>query len=262
MSALLWLLPIGCAAGILAGLFGIGGGIVTVVVLVALLPELGVPPTRVMHVALASSLAAIVLTAVTSTLAHHRRGAVRWAAVTRLAPGVIAGAVGGGWVAHYIPNRALQILFGVFLLIVAVRMARGVRPPATRALPGAAGLSAAGAAIGALSAWTGIGGGSLTGPFLMRCNVPLREAIATAAAVGFPVAVAGTLGYVIGGWSEPGLPGPRLGYVHLPSALILGVTAMTFAPLGARLTHTLPVARLRVAFAVLLGAAAIKVMVG
>ncbi|MFK8014246.1 MAG: sulfite exporter TauE/SafE family protein [Gammaproteobacteria bacterium] len=256
------LIPIGALAGFVAGLFGIGGGVVTVVVLVILLPDLGVPPTRVMHVALGTSLAAIVMTSLSSTFSHHRRGAVRWSIVWRLAPATALGAILGGAVAHFIPDRALRIGFGVFLLVVAVRLWRGKSTGQSHPLPGTPLLLGVGGVIGALSSWTGIGGGSLTGPFLMARSVAPREAVATSAAVGFPIAVAGALGYLLGGSGQVGLPDWTFGYVYLPAAVVLGLSAMLIAPLGAKLTHSLPPHYLKMAYASLLGLAAIKVMLG
>ncbi len=259
MESLLFLIPAGALAGFAAGLFGIGGGVISMVVLVIVLPLIGVPDARVMHVALGTSLAAIVMTSISSTLSHHRRGAVHWHVVKRLGPAAALGAVVGGAVAHFIPDQALRIGFGLFLLIVALRLGRQT-PPGDRPLPGLLGLSSVGVAIGALSSWTGIGGGSLTGPYLMTHNVVPREAVASSAAVGFPIAVAGALGYVIGGWSQAGLPALSVGYVYGPAALALGLSAMFVAPLGARVAHALSPVVLRRAYALLLAVAALKVM--
>ncbi|MEO1575442.1 MAG: sulfite exporter TauE/SafE family protein [Pseudomonadota bacterium] len=256
------LIPVGAVAGFVAGLFGIGGGVVTVVVLVVLLPSIGVSPDRVMHVALGTSMAAIVMTSTSSTLAHHRRGAVRWPVVLRFAPAVAVGALAGGAVAHQIPDRALRIVFGVFLLWVAVRLWRRADSATDKPLPGSGVLTAVGACIGVLSSWTGIGGGSLSGPYLMSRGVPAASAVATSAAVGFPLAVAGTVGYVLGGWNASGVPAHSVGYVFWPAALVLGLSAMLIAPLGARLAHALPERALKVAYAALLTVAALRVMFG
>ena len=260
---MIWtLLLVGCGSGFLAGLFGIGGGTLIVSVLALLLPSAGVTPDRVMHIALATSLAAIVFTSISSLLAHHRRGAVLWPIVRRLAPSLVVGAIAGGAVARYVPSDVLRVFFGIFLLLVSVRLAVGYRPPASRTLPGGAGLAAAGGLIGVLSAWTGIGGGALSGPFLMWCNVPPRNAVACAAASGLPIAVAATTGFIVGGWGEPGLPPNTIGYVLWPAALAIAATAIFFAPLGARLAHTLPTKRLKQAFALLLFVVAIRLLMG
>ncbi len=176
-----------------------------------------------------------------------------------LGPAAAIGAVAGGAVAHFIPDQALRIGFGLFLMVVAFRLGRQM-PSGDRPLPGMLGLWGVGTGIGALSSWTGIGGGSLTGPFLMAHHIAPREAVASSAAVGFPIAVAGALGYVIGGWSQTGLPALSVGYVYVPAALVLGVSAMLVAPLGARVAHTLPPVVLRRAYAVLLALAALKVI--
>lgn len=262
LDTLLLLIPAGAVAGFVAGLFGIGGGVVTVVVLVVLLPSIGVSPERVMHVALGTSMAAIVMTSTSSTLAHHRRGGVRWPIVARFAPAVAVGALVGGTVAHRIPDRALRVVFGVFLLWVAVRLWRRASSVPDRELPGAGVLTAVGTGIGVLSSWTGIGGGSLSGPYLMSRGVQASSAVATSAAVGFPLAVAGAVGYVLGGWGADGVPVQSIGYVFWPAAAVLGLSAMLIAPLGARLAHALPERALKVAYAALLTVAALKVMFG
>lgn len=261
-DSLMVLVPVGAFAGLLAGLFGIGGGVVTVVVLALVLPDLMTATDRVMHVALGTSLAAIVLTASASTLAHHRRRAVAWSVVLRFAPAVALGALIGGRVAHWIPDQALRYLFAFFLLWVALRLWRRAAAPPTAAMPGTAGLAAVGTSIGLLSAWTGIGGGSLTGPFLMSRGVRAANAVATSAAVGLPLALAGTAGYVWSGWQVVGLPVPSFGFVYWPAALVLGLAAMFVAPLGARLAHALPERALKTAYAVLLVVAALKLLTG
>lgn len=260
---ILWLLvPVGAVAGFVAGLFGIGGGVVSVVVLVMLLPHVGVPDARVMHVALGSSLAAIVLTGLSSALAHHRRGAVNWPVVLRFAPAVAAGALLGGAVAQFIPDQALRIGFGCFLLIVAFRLWRPPVQEKQMPLPGTAVLAGVGAIIGVLSSWTGIGGGSLSGPYLMHRGLSARRSVATSAAVGVPLALAGTVGYVLSGLDDALLPSLTLGYLHWPSAAILGLTAMQVAPLGARFAHSLPEPVLKTLYAALLALAALKIMSG
>jgi len=256
------LIPVGALAGLVAGLFGIGGGVITVVALVLVLPALGVPELRLMHVALGTSLFAIVMTSVSSTLSHHRRGGVRWPAARRLAPAAALGALAGGAVAHYIPDQVLRVGFGVFLLSVAWRLGRPKATVQERPLPGTLGLWSVGGVIGALSSWTGIGGGSLSGPFLMAHGVVPREAVGTSAAVGFPIAVAGATGYVVGGWSVPGLPPACFGYVFWPAALVLGLAAMAIAPIGTKIAHALPARYLKLAYALLLGASALRVMWG
>ncbi|MFK7888251.1 MAG: sulfite exporter TauE/SafE family protein [Gammaproteobacteria bacterium] len=256
------LIPVGALAGLVAGLFGIGGGVITVVALVLVLPQLGVPEARIMHVALGTSLFAIVMTSVSSTLSHHRRGGVRWPVALRLAPAAALGALAGGAVAHYLPDQALRVGFGLFLLIVALRLGRSPAEPRERPLPGPLGLWSVGGVIGALSSWTGIGGGSLSGPFLMAHGVVPREAVGTSAAVGFPIAVAGAAGYVAGGWAVDGLPAQCVGYVFWPAALVLGLAAMTIAPIGAKIAHALPARYLKMAYALLLTASALRVMWG
>jgi uncharacterized membrane protein YfcA len=256
------LIPVGALAGLVAGLFGIGGGVITVVALVLVLPALGVPAARIMHVALGTSLFAIVMTSISSTLSHHRRGGVRWHAARRLAPAAAIGALAGGAVAHFIPDQALRVGFGVFLMTVAWRLGRPAPVTVERPLPGNLGLWTVGGVIGALSSWTGIGGGSLSGPYLMAHGVEPKQAVGTSAAVGFPIAVAGAAGYVIGGWNVEGLPDFTLGYVYWPAALTLGLAAMLIAPVGTKIAHALPPRYLKMAYALLLAASALRVMWG
>ncbi|MEM6639315.1 MAG: sulfite exporter TauE/SafE family protein [Pseudomonadota bacterium] len=262
LDSLLVLIPVGALGGLVAGLFGIGGGIVAVVVLVTVLPDMMSADDRIMHVALGTSLAAIVMTSVASTLSHHCRGAVRWPIVLRFAPAVALGALAGGTVAHHLPDRALRIGLGVFLLWVAIRLWRRAAIRPSGRLPGAFGLAAVGGAIGVIASWTGIGGGSLSGPFLMGRGLPAAQSVGTSAAVGFPIAVAGAAGYIAGGWGASGLPPHVLGYVFWPAALVLGLASMLIAPFGARLAHALPEAKLKMAYAGLLVFSALNVMRG
>ncbi|MGE0080033.1 MAG: sulfite exporter TauE/SafE family protein [Thiohalomonadaceae bacterium] len=253
---------IGAFAGTIAGLLGVGGGLLIVPALALLLPARGVAPDVVMHLALGTSLATIVLTSVSSVTAHHRRGAVLWPVFARLTPGILAGAWLGATVAHALPAGTLRLVFGIFALLVALQMGFGAKPPPQRVLPGSAGLGAAGGVIGFVSAIVGIGGGSLTVPFLVWCNTPMRAAVATSAAVGLPIAVAGAAGYVFMGLSHPDLPSAAVGYVHLPALLGISLASVLFAPLGARLAHAVPAASLKRFFAVFLAVLGLRMLVG
>lgn len=251
---MLWLLyPVfGAAAGILAGLLGVGGGIVIVPMLVFLFSAQGFPPQHIMQMALGTSLGSIVFTSISSFRAHHRRGAVRWPVVYRISPGILLGTFGGTWIAAWLSTPALKVFFVCFLYYVAFQMLANYKPKPTRELPGTAGMFAAGLVIGVVSSLVGIGGGSLSVPFLAWCNVPLHQAIGTSAAIGFPIAVAGTLGYIVNGWGVPSLPSGNLGFLHLPALAGIALFSMLTAPLGARLAHRLPVSRLKRIFAVFL----------
>jgi uncharacterized membrane protein YfcA len=249
-----WILSyllLGSFTGVLAGLFGIGGGGVMVPVLAALFLAQGFSPEHILHLALGTSMAAIVPTAVSSLMAHHRRHAVLWPVVGRLAPGILAGTFAGTFAASLLPTRPLAVFFAAFMGWVSWHMAFGREPKTGRALPSTPALTGVGAIIGAVSALVAIGGGSLTVPFLTWCNVRVQTAIGTSAAVGLPIAAAGAIGYVINGLSASGLPSYSLGFVYLPAVLSMAVASICTAPFGARLAHRLPVPMLKRLFAVL-----------
>lgn len=254
MLTLLIFAATGAAAGVLAGLFGVGGGLIMVPALAFVLPALGVPAAVVMQVAIGTSLAVIGATSISSTRAHHRRGAVRWDLLRGFAPGLALGALGGAFVAHLLSDDALKNTVGVGALLVAAQMFFGAQP-APRAgghrLPGAE-LLAAGGGIGLLSALVGIGGGSLTVPYLSWRGVPMQQAVGTAAAGGIPIAWGGALGFAVSGWDAPGLVGAHLGYISLSAFFGLALASVLTAPFGARLAHALPARTLKRAFAVLL----------
>lgn len=258
-----WLayLAIGLAVGFFAGLLGIGGGAVMVPLLVIAFTAQGLPADHVMHIALATSMAAIVFTSVSSMWAHHAHGAVDWAIARAMAPGILAGAFCAALVAGLIAKRPLAVMFTALVFYAATQILLDLRPKRSRELPGGLGLFTAGATIGAVASLLAAGGAFLCIPFLAWCRVPLRRAIGTAAAVGLPIALAGTLGYVLQGLRAEGLPSPSLGYVYLPALVLVVVTSMLAAPLGARIAHRLPVKRLRIIFALLLYALAARMLV-
>jgi uncharacterized protein len=258
--AMLLIFPaIGALSGLLAGLFGIGGGLVIVPALNAVFAAgiVAMVPEARMHVAIGCSLAVIVFTAISSVRAHHGYGAVLWPAVRGLAPGVIAGALLGAWIADALATRALEIVFGAFAIVMALQIgfAPKIEPEAHGPLPRLPGYVGAGTVIGTVSALGGIGGGLLTVPFLAWHSVPLRTAVGTAAACTLPVALSGALGYAIVGQGTP-MPGWATGYLYWPAIGVIALVSMLTAPLGARLAHRLPVRQLRRLFAVLLLAVA------
>jgi uncharacterized membrane protein YfcA len=259
---LLVYLGVGAGAGVIAGLFGVGGGLIIVPALVLVFQHQGVDDTLLVHLAVGTSLATIVLTSIASVRAHDRRGAVRWDILRRLAPGIVIGALLGAAIAHAMPTRLLRSVFGVFELGVALLLWWNRQPAAHRRLPGTAGLALSGGAVGTISAILGIGGGTLTVPFLTWCNVPLRAAVGTSAAAGLPIALAGALGFAITGWSETGLPPGASGYLYWPAFGGIVVASMVCAPLGARLAHALPVAALRRLFALFLAALGARMLFG
>ncbi len=256
---------VGALSGLLAGLFGIGGGLVIVPALNALFAAglVDIDPQARMHVAIGSSLGVIVFTAISSVRAHHRLGSVVWPAVRGLVPGVVAGGLLGAFIADALDTRALEIVFGVFAALMALRIATGREAPADAGgrLPSAGGFAAAGTIIGSVSALVGIGGGVMTVPYLGWHGVPIRKAVGTAAACTLPVAAAGAVGYVFAGAGAPVPPGST-GYLYWPAVGGIAVASVLTAPLGARLAHALPVKRLRQLFALLLVVVALDMALG
>lgn len=245
-------LATGALAGFFAGLLGVGGGVIVVPVLAMLFAGQGFPAREVLHLALGTSMAAILFTAASSLRAHHAHRAVLWPVLRRLTPGILLGTSLGAYLAAFLSSRTLSVGFVAFMLFVAGQMLAERRPQPGRGLPGWSGLSLAGGVIGAVSSLVAIGGGALTVPFLIWCNVSPRQAIGTSAAVGLPVAVGGTLGYVWNGWGHAGLPAGSFGFVYLPALAVILIASVLTAPLGARLAHRLPVRVLRRVFAGLL----------
>lgn len=243
---------VGALAGLLAGLFGIGGGLVIVPMLIFCFTKQGISNDIMMQLALATSMASICFTSVSSVRAHHQRGAVDWNIVKSIAAGVLLGTFGGSFIASALPTTALKIFFVIFLYYVATQMLVGKQPKASRELPGMGGMLGAGGVIGVVSALVGIGGGTLSVPFMVWHNVPLHRAIGTSAGIGFPIAVAGTIGYIFNGFGVAERPGFSLGFVYLPALLGIVLVSVLTAPWGVKLAHSLPVPKLKKAFAILL----------
>jgi len=248
----------GLVAGFFAGLLGIGGGLILVSLMVFAFNAQDFPADRVMHLALGTSLATIVFTSIKSILAHHRHGAVRWDIVRHSAAGLVLGTLAGSAIADALRSRVLAVVFTAFVVYSAVNMMLDIRPRADRRLPGPAGLQVGAGLVGLASALVGAGGGFISIPLMSFCNVPMRQCVATSAALGLPIAVSGTLGFLIGGWGKDHLPTLSLGYVYLPA--LVGIVAGTFitVPVGARLAHSIPVPRLKKVFAVILSIMAVK----
>jgi uncharacterized membrane protein YfcA len=247
------LLALGLCAGFLAGLFGIGGGMLLVPFMTLILSHRGVPASLAVKMAIATSMATILFTSLSSVRAHHGHGAVRWPLVRGMAPGILLGGLlAGAGAFALLKGQALALVFSLFVAFSATQMLRGKKPAPHRQMPGWLGQTAAGTGIGFLSGLVGAGGGFVSVPFMAWCNVPIHNAVATSSALGVPVAVASTVGYVIGGWGLPSaLPG-AVGYLYLPALVVIAMASVTMAPLGARAAHAMNVAQLKRAFAVLL----------
>ena len=259
-----WLayLVIGAAVGFAAGLLGIGGGMVMVPLLVAAFSAQGFAPQHTLHMALGTAMASVLFTSLSSMRAHHGYGAVDWPIARAIAPGIMTGSFATALLAGYIATRPLAVMFTALVFYAATQMLFDLRPKRTRALPGVIGFFSAGAVIGSISSLLSAGGAFLTIPFLAWCNVPLRRAIGTAAAIGFPIALAGTAGHVLQGLRIEGLPPGSLGFIHLPALAFVVVASMLSAPVGARVTHRVSIKRLRLAFALLLYAMAARMLSG
>mgnify|MGYP001825798165 FL=1 len=260
MTEVILYLLTGAAAGLSAGLLGIGGGLIIVPILFFIFSHQQIASEHVMHMALATSLATIIVTSLSSARAHHKRGAVLWPIVFDLSPGIIIGAWLGAMFASALTSNTLRPVFGVFELLVAIHLLANYKPGThttsinrTKSITG-------GIVIGGISSIVGIGGGTLTVPFLLWHNISIRNAVASSAACGFPIAVAGTVTYIFSGWSMENLPAYTLGYVYLPAFAMIIITSIITAPLGASLAHKLPERTLRLFFAMFLLVLGIKML--
>ena len=261
----IWLLAyigLGLFGGFIAGLFGVGGGLTIVPLLFMMFTAQQFPLEHSMHLALGTSMATIVLTSISSMRAHHSHGAVRWDVVKAFAPGLVIGTLGGSFVATWVPTRPLAMVFTAIVYYASIQMMLDFKPKPHRGLPGRSGMFVAGGVIGVVSSLVAAGGGFLSIPFMVFCNVVIHQAVGTSAALGFPIAVAGTIGYILSGLKATGLPEFSLGYIYLPA--FAGVVAMSIliAPLGAKTAHKLPVKQLKRAFGGFLALLATKMLHG
>lgn len=247
------LLALGLATGFLAGLLGVGGGMTLVPFLTFILSNRGVEPGMAVKMAIATAMATIFFTSLSSVRAHHKRGAVRWDLARGLAPGIVGGSLlAGAGAFAVLKGHWLALLFALFIGVSATQIFRDGKPKASRVMPGVAGQLGAGGVIGFISGLLGAGGAFISVPFMVWCNVPPRQAVATSAALGFPIALANTTGYLISGRAlEPALPG-AFGYLYLPALVLISLASMVLAPLGARTAHRIDVTVLKRLFAVLL----------
>jgi uncharacterized membrane protein YfcA len=251
------LLLLGAVVGFLAGLLGAGGGMMMVPFITFMLSRRGVAPALAVKMAIATSMATITFTSISSLRAHHARGAVRWPIVRAMSPGIVAGGLlAGAGAFALLKGSWLAIGFGLFVGYSATRMLIRRSAAATRTLPSAWAQSTVGLGIGFLSALVGAGGAFMSVPFMTRCAVPIHNAVATSAAIGLPIALASTAGYIVGGWHLSSVVPGALGYVVLPMLALISAASMSTAPLGARVAHATDIGRLTVVFAVLLYALA------
>ncbi len=258
-----WLIYLltGALVGFFAGLLGIGGGLIIVPVLISIFTAQDFPADRVIHLALGTTMATIIFTSAASLRTHHRHQAVDWQVVKNITLGIFVGTFGGAALASSMTGQLLSIIFVIFIFYAATQMLLQFRPSAIFQLPGKIGMFLVGSIIGMLSSLVAVGGGLLSVPFLTLCNMTLQRAIGTAAAIGFPIALAGTAGYIANGYLQPEtLPEYSLGYVYLPALVWLVPASMLTAPLGAKLTHSTKTAILRAIFVVLLYGLGIRML--
>jgi uncharacterized membrane protein YfcA len=256
VSLILALLAMGTFGGFAAGLLGIGGGMVLVPFITMIFTARGFAPELTIHMAIATSLATILFTSLSSVRAHHKHGAVLWPVVKLLAPGILVGSWIGPWIGKQMNPSLLAGFFGVFVAFSATQMLIGKKPAAARELPGKPGMFGAGGFIGVLSGIVGAGGGFISVPFMTWCGIRIHNAVATSAALGFPIALSGTLSNIWFGWGEAGLPDYSLGFIYLPALAIIVLASVSMAPVGARTAHRMPVRQLQKVFAVILYALA------
>jgi len=253
---------LGVFAGFVAGLFGVGGGLTIVPFLFMIFTAQQFPIEHSMHLALGTSMATIAFTSISSMRAHHEHGAVRWDIVKSFAPGLMLGTLGGSFIAAWVPTRPLAMMFTAIVYYASVQIMRDSRPKPHRQLPGGLGMAITGLLIGVVSSLVAAGGGFLSIPFMVFCNVAIHHAVGTSAALGFPIAVAGTIGFIVSGFRAQGLPEYSLGYVYLPALIGVVVISFLMAPVGARLAHKLPVRQLKRAFGGFLALLATKMLHG
>lgn len=256
LTLMLALAVLGACTGFCAGLLGIGGGMLLVPFLTFLFTYEGFPAAMVTHMAIATSMATILFTSLSSVRAHHQRGAVLWPVVWRLAPGIFLGALLGGKVFTGLKTGVLALLFVVFISYSAYQMLKNRKPKPSRQLPGTPGMLGAGGVIGFLSSLVGAGGGFVSVPFMSWCNVSMHNAVATSAALGFPIALFTTLNNIWNTHAITGLPSGSLGYIHLPALACIAFASILTAPLGAKVAHQLDVQQLKKVFSYVLFALA------
>ncbi len=246
---ILQLALLGLCTGFLAGLLGIGGGMLMVPFVTFILGSQGFPERYIVKMAVATSLATICFTALASVRAHHRRGAVLWPVVAQLAPGIVLGSLLGARVAVALPNKVLGFVFAIFVAFSATQMFFDRKPKPTRTLPGRLVTLSMGGVIGMLSSLVGAGGAFISVPFMTWCNIKIHHAVGTSSALGFPIAFAGTVGYIWAGLDMPQMQTGSFGYLYLPGLMIISAASVITAPLGARTAHRMDIRPLKKIFA-------------
>lgn len=245
-------LLLGAIAGLIAGIFGLGGGIIIVPTLIFTFTYLNFESSVLTHIAIGTSLASIIFTSLSAIVVHHKRAAIDWSLAIKLSIGMFFGGLLGAYFANLVSGEALQNIFACYALFVAIQMWFVLTPKATYSLPKRLGCSVLGIIIGFVSGLFGIAGGSLVVPILTFYNVTITRAIATSSVTGFPIALSGALGYLITGLEAQNLPENAIGYIYWPAMLGIVLSSTYFAKIGAKLTHGLNPRILKKAFSILM----------
>lgn len=260
VQLLLSFILLGSVVGIVAGLFGVGGGGIMVPVLTSLFVFQGIPVEQVVHLALGTSMASIIFTSISSMRSHHAKGAVKWQIVKAISVGILLGTFCATFIASQINSLYLAIFFSAFMAYASLQMFLNKKPQANKQISGNKEIFFVGTGIGAISALVSIGGGTLTVPYLTSRNIDIRKAVGTSSAIGLPISIAGTFGYFINGWENTSLENYTVGFVYLPAVILISVSSFLTAPYGAKLVHYLPVALLKKFFSLLLIILSIKML--
>ena len=243
----------GSISGFLAGLLGIGGGMILVPFMIAVFNHLDFNQNVIVHMAIATGMATILFTTTSAIWAHHKHNSIDWKLVAALSPGLIIGSlIGGSEIFEAVNTSWLSLFFAIFIVYTSIQMIINKKPTAGRDLPGPTGLFSFGALAGVLSSLVGAGGAFITVPFMLWCNVKPHMAMASSSGLGFPVAAAATIGYMYGSWGNPNLPEGSLGFVYVPAVLCIVVISIFTAPFGAKMARKLNVTQLKRIFGVML----------
>ncbi len=255
------LAALGLFTGFLAGILGIGGGMVTVPFVTYILTQRGVSADLAVKMAIATSMAAIIFISLSNVRAQHKRGAIRWDLFKNIAPGIVLGSlITSIGLFNFVKGQWLAVFFGLFISFSATKMLHAKKPLATKTMPSSLWQSFVGVLTGVLSGLVGAGGAFISVPYMTARNVPIHNAIATSAAIGMPLALFNTLGFIYTGWGIPELPQGALGFVFLPALVVLATASSITAPLGVRVSHRLPMVTLKRGFACILYALAAYMM--
>ncbi|MBU3565571.1 sulfite exporter TauE/SafE family protein [Polynucleobacter sp. MWH-HuK1] len=253
LSDIAMLMLCGSISGFLAGLLGIGGGMILVPFMILVFNHQGFNQEVIVHMAIATGMATILFTTTSAIWAHHKHGSIDWKLVASLSPGLIVGSlVGGSEIFEALNTSWLSLFFAIFIVYTSIQMLLNKKPKPGRDLPSPVGLFGFGSFAGALSSLVGAGGAFITVPFMLWCNVKPHVAMASSSGLGFPIAAAATIGYMYGSWGHPNLPSGSLGFVYLPAVVCIAVVSIFTAPLGAKMARKLDVAQLKRIFGVML----------